>query len=247
MPTQLAATKSDDRFFVHLKDFGSTTYVVDEDFDLTREIEHSVLENPAFDLIKWRLDFIPSIPAGLFIINSNSSLYTIPICINFSFVVIAFFLGLIFFFPSFSGFNFFDLLFFFANFCLILYFFSPSLNSICFCRTSAAFVQNCGLVRHIVDSFKADFSTNLTRIRKGFGLNYRAFPKYFLILSWDAKDGLVTVVSSCIMVLYLVIAAFRRNYTRRWVQPVTSFLLNLLTERAISLTTQIIHAGLMPP
>ena len=52
------------RFFVYLKNYGSTTYViVDDDLDLqleidlsALEIDLSALENPKFDLIKWYLD-----------------------------------------------------------------------------------------------------------------------------------------------------------------------------------------------
>jgi hypothetical protein len=50
---------TDDRFFVYLKDYGSTTYVImDDDLGLIVEIELSVLENPKFNLIKWYLDYI---------------------------------------------------------------------------------------------------------------------------------------------------------------------------------------------
>ena len=44
------------RFFVYLKDYGSTTYViVDDDLDMTTEIDLELLENPKFNLIKWYL------------------------------------------------------------------------------------------------------------------------------------------------------------------------------------------------
>ena len=44
------------RFFVYLKDYGSTTYViVDDDLDTITEIDLKLLENPEFDLIKWYL------------------------------------------------------------------------------------------------------------------------------------------------------------------------------------------------
>ena len=44
-------------FFVYLKDYGSTTYVVvDDDLDLTIEIDRKDLENLKFDLIKWDLE-----------------------------------------------------------------------------------------------------------------------------------------------------------------------------------------------
>ena len=44
-------------FFVYLKDYGSTTYViVDDDLDLTIEIDQKDLENPKFNLIKWYLE-----------------------------------------------------------------------------------------------------------------------------------------------------------------------------------------------
>ena len=47
------------RFFVYLKDYGSTTYVVvDDDLDLKLEIDLSKLENPKFDLIKWYLNHV---------------------------------------------------------------------------------------------------------------------------------------------------------------------------------------------
>ena len=45
------------RFFVYLKDYGSTTYVVvDDDLDLKLEIDLLKLENPKLDLIKWYLN-----------------------------------------------------------------------------------------------------------------------------------------------------------------------------------------------
>ena len=44
----------DDRFFVYLKDYGSTTYVIiDDDLDLKVEIDKLDLENPEFDLVEW--------------------------------------------------------------------------------------------------------------------------------------------------------------------------------------------------
>ena len=47
---------TDDRFFVYLKDYGSTTYViVDDDLELKLEIELEVLETPKFNLIEWYL------------------------------------------------------------------------------------------------------------------------------------------------------------------------------------------------
>ena len=49
----------DDRFFVHLKDFGSTTYVIiDDDLEIKTEIDKSVLENPEFDLVEWYVNHI---------------------------------------------------------------------------------------------------------------------------------------------------------------------------------------------
>lgn len=58
-PNTNPETKSDDRFFVYLKDYGSSTYiVVDEDFNITQEIGCSMLENPKFNLIKWHLDYL---------------------------------------------------------------------------------------------------------------------------------------------------------------------------------------------
>ena len=45
------------RFFVYLKNYGSTTYViVDDDLDITTEIDLEFLENPKFNLIKWYLE-----------------------------------------------------------------------------------------------------------------------------------------------------------------------------------------------
>jgi hypothetical protein len=55
-PNTKSSTWTDDRFFVHLKDYGSTTYVIiDDDLDLRFEIDLAVLENPKFDLIGWYL------------------------------------------------------------------------------------------------------------------------------------------------------------------------------------------------
>ena len=52
-------TESDDQFFVHLKDFESMTYVViDKDFNLTREIDCSQLEDPTFNLVGWHLNYV---------------------------------------------------------------------------------------------------------------------------------------------------------------------------------------------
>jgi hypothetical protein len=46
-------TESDDRFFVHLKDFGSSTYIiVDEGLGLRLELEQSTLNEPSFNLIE---------------------------------------------------------------------------------------------------------------------------------------------------------------------------------------------------
>jgi hypothetical protein len=45
---------TDDRFFVFLKDYDSTTYIIiDDDLDIRTEIDLSNLENPNFDLINW--------------------------------------------------------------------------------------------------------------------------------------------------------------------------------------------------
>ena len=58
-PNTKPSTWSDDRFFVHLKDYGSTTYVIiDNDLDIRVELDLSVLENPDFDLIKWYLECV---------------------------------------------------------------------------------------------------------------------------------------------------------------------------------------------
>ena len=52
-------TWAGDRFFVHLKNHGSSTYIViDEDFNLTYEIDRTLLENSAFDLIGWHLNYL---------------------------------------------------------------------------------------------------------------------------------------------------------------------------------------------
>ena len=53
-PNVKPETWSELRFFVHLKDYGSTTYVIiDEDLEMTLEIDLSFLENPKFNLIEW--------------------------------------------------------------------------------------------------------------------------------------------------------------------------------------------------
>ena len=55
-PNVKVETWTDTRFFVYLKDYGSTTYViVDDDLDLKLEIELEFLENPKFNLIRWYL------------------------------------------------------------------------------------------------------------------------------------------------------------------------------------------------
>ena len=47
-------TWTETRFFVYLKDYGSSIYmIVDDDLDLKVEIELSLLENPKFNLIFW--------------------------------------------------------------------------------------------------------------------------------------------------------------------------------------------------
>ena len=52
-------TETDDRFFVYLKDWGSSTYIiVDADLNLKLEIEQSILEDPKFDLISWYLKYV---------------------------------------------------------------------------------------------------------------------------------------------------------------------------------------------
>jgi len=54
-------TETDDHFFVYLKDWGSSTYIiVDEDLDLRLEIDQSLLEDPKFDLISWYLRYVTS-------------------------------------------------------------------------------------------------------------------------------------------------------------------------------------------
>jgi hypothetical protein len=56
------------RFFVHLKDWGSPTYVIiDEDLQLKLEIDRSLLENPHFNLIGWYQDQIKE--NGMFYTN----------------------------------------------------------------------------------------------------------------------------------------------------------------------------------
>lgn len=58
-PNVKTGTWRDDRFFVHLKDFGSSTYViVDDDLELEAEIDESKLENPDFDLVEWYVEYI---------------------------------------------------------------------------------------------------------------------------------------------------------------------------------------------
>ena len=58
-PNVKTGTWRNDRFFVHLKDFGSSTYViVDDDLDLEDEIDGSKLENPDFDLVGWYVKYI---------------------------------------------------------------------------------------------------------------------------------------------------------------------------------------------
>ena len=58
-PNVKTGTWRNDRFFVHLKEFGSTTYViVDDDLDLEAEIEGSKLENPDFDLVEWYVEYV---------------------------------------------------------------------------------------------------------------------------------------------------------------------------------------------
>jgi len=50
---------SDYRFFVHLKDFGSPTYVmIDKDLNLKIKIDRNLLENPKFNLINWYLKHV---------------------------------------------------------------------------------------------------------------------------------------------------------------------------------------------
>jgi hypothetical protein len=50
---------TDFRFFVYLKDYGSTTYViVNDDLKLEIEIDVTILENPKFDLVGWYLEYI---------------------------------------------------------------------------------------------------------------------------------------------------------------------------------------------
>ena len=56
-PNANPETEMDDRFFIHLKDYGCSTYVViDTDLDVRLEIDHGLLEQPEFDLINWYLD-----------------------------------------------------------------------------------------------------------------------------------------------------------------------------------------------
>ena len=58
-PNVKTGTWRNDRFFVHLKEFGSTTYViVDDDLELEAKIEGSKLENPDFDLVEWYVEYI---------------------------------------------------------------------------------------------------------------------------------------------------------------------------------------------
>lgn len=58
-PNANPETETDDRFFVHLKDYGSSTYVViDTDLNVRLEIDSSLLERPEFDLINWYLDHV---------------------------------------------------------------------------------------------------------------------------------------------------------------------------------------------
>ena len=46
--------ESEFRFFVHLKDWGSSLYVIhDDDLDLQVEIDKELLDNPDFNLIQW--------------------------------------------------------------------------------------------------------------------------------------------------------------------------------------------------
>lgn len=53
-PNVKPTTWSDDRFFVYLKDYGSTTYIiVDNDLNLDTEIDLTTFENPGFNLIDW--------------------------------------------------------------------------------------------------------------------------------------------------------------------------------------------------
>ena len=55
-PNTRTSTWMDDRFFIYLKDYGSTTYIiVDDDLKLTTEIDLNLLEDPKFNLIQWYL------------------------------------------------------------------------------------------------------------------------------------------------------------------------------------------------
>ena len=56
-PNTKPDTCTDLRFFVHLKDHGSTTYVIfDNDLDMAVEIDITALEDPKFNLIEWYLE-----------------------------------------------------------------------------------------------------------------------------------------------------------------------------------------------
>jgi hypothetical protein len=56
-PNAQPGSWTDDRFFVYLKDYGSSTYIiVDDDLGIELEIELEILENPRFNLIDWYLE-----------------------------------------------------------------------------------------------------------------------------------------------------------------------------------------------
>jgi hypothetical protein len=55
-PNTKPSSWTDDRFFVYLKDYGSTTYiVVDDDLDFQVELDLAILEDPNFNLVGWYL------------------------------------------------------------------------------------------------------------------------------------------------------------------------------------------------
>ena len=68
---------SDDHFFVHLKDYGSSTYViVDDDLQLTKEIDLFYLEDTEFDLVRWYTHIVETEGAyHIKYLENNESMY----------------------------------------------------------------------------------------------------------------------------------------------------------------------------
>ncbi|KAF9000264.1 hypothetical protein BDQ17DRAFT_1427265 [Cyathus striatus] len=62
----------DGHFYVHLQDFGSTTYIIkDTEYEPEVNIERAQLENPTFDLVTWYSQIVNNLGTGMAPINNT--------------------------------------------------------------------------------------------------------------------------------------------------------------------------------